>query len=67
MGMTDSKDTERVLTSAQIRLIGSVDEAMYAEFRNQLNAAPKEGTLVIALTTLGATRKSRARWGTTCA
>ncbi len=46
-------DRETVLTAPQLRLIGSVDEAMYNEFRNQLSAAPKEGPLVIALTTLG--------------
>lgn len=48
-------DTDRntVLTAPQLRLVGSVDEAMYAEFRNQLSAAPTDGPLVIALTTLG--------------
>ncbi len=48
-------DTDRngILSAPQLRLIGSVDEAMYAEFRNQLSAAPTEGPLVIALTTLG--------------
>ncbi len=33
--------------------MGQVNEAMYNEFRNQLAAAPEEGPLVIALTTLG--------------
>ncbi|GMM94204.1 ATP-dependent Clp protease proteolytic subunit [Qipengyuania sp. MTN3-11] len=52
--MTNEKsDRQTVLTAPQLRLIGSVDEAMYAEFRNQLSAAPTEGPLVIALTTLG--------------
>ena len=48
-------DTDRhtILSAPQLRLIGAVDEAMYAEFRNQLSAAPQEGPLVIALTTLG--------------
>lgn len=49
----DDNDRQAVLTSPQLRLVGSVDEAMYAEFRNQLSAAPEEGPLVIALTTLG--------------
>lgn len=46
-------DRQRILTAPQLRLIGSVDEAMYAEFRNQLSAAPQDGPLVIAMTTLG--------------
>ena len=46
-------DRQHVLTAPQLRLIGSVDEAMYNEFRNQLGAAPTDGPLVIALTTLG--------------
>ena len=49
----DNNDRDTVLTAPQLRLIGSVDEAMYAEFRNQLHAAPTDGPLVIALTTLG--------------
>ena len=49
----DNQDCQTVLTAPQLRLLGSVDEAMYAEFRNQLCAAPKDGPLVIALTTLG--------------
>ena len=51
--MTEKLDSQSLLTCPQLRLIGSVDEAMYAEFRNQLNAAPTEGQLVIAITTLG--------------
>ncbi|GMN14436.1 hypothetical protein MTsPCn7_22140 [Altererythrobacter sp. MTPC7] len=51
---TIDEDTRNlILSSPQLRLIGSVDEAMYAEFRNQLSAAPGDGPLVIALTTLG--------------
>ena len=49
----DDKDRNAVLGAPQLRLVGSVDEAMYAEFRNQLGAAPTDGPLVIALTTLG--------------
>ena len=51
--MKDKSASQTVLTSPQLRLIGSVDEAMYAEFRDQLSAAPTEGPLVIAITTLG--------------
>ena len=51
--MTDIPTRQDVLSAPQLRLIGSVDEAMYAEFRNQLAAAPTEGLLVIAITTLG--------------
>ena len=46
-------DRNAILSAPQLRLVGSVDEDMYAEFRDQLSAAPKEGLLVIALTTLG--------------
>lgn len=49
----DDNKRQAVLTAPQLRLVGTVDEAMYAEFRNQLSAAPTEGPLVIALTTLG--------------
>ncbi|EDL50464.1 ATP-dependent Clp protease proteolytic subunit [Erythrobacter sp. SD-21] len=49
----DDEDRQSVLTAPQLRLVGSVDEAMYAEFRNQLSAGPTDGPLVIALTTLG--------------
>ncbi|MFB0611240.1 ATP-dependent Clp protease proteolytic subunit [Aurantiacibacter poecillastricola] len=42
-----------ILTSPQLRLIGSINEAMYAEFRDQLHNAPKDGPLVVAITTLG--------------
>ena len=53
--MTETKadDTATILSSPQLRLVGGIDEAMYNEFRNQLNAAPKQGPLVIAMTTLG--------------
>ena len=49
--MNDPKN--RILGCPQLRLVGSVDEAMYNEFRTQLGAAPTEGPLVIAITTLG--------------
>ena len=49
----DEEDANAVLGAPQLRLVGSVDEAMYAEFRNQLGAAPTDGPLVVALTTLG--------------
>ena len=49
----DQNDVNTVLTAPQLRLVGAVDEAMYGEFRNQLGAAPTEGPLVVAMTTLG--------------
>ncbi|WP_353204667.1 ATP-dependent Clp protease proteolytic subunit [Sphingomonas sp.] len=42
-----------LLAKPHIRLSGPVDQCMYASFRQQLDACPAEGTLVIALTTLG--------------
>lgn len=51
--MTEKTASQTIRTSPQLRLMGSVDEAMYAEFRDQLHAAPPEGPLVIAITTLG--------------
>lgn len=51
--MSTKSDADTIRTSPQLRLIGSVNEAMYAEFRDQLHHAPKEGPLVVALTTLG--------------
>ena len=53
MSKLDDDTRNALLSSPQLRLVGSVDEAMYAEFRNQLSAAPGEGPLAIALTTLG--------------
>ena len=49
----NDNDRNAILAAPQLRLMGSVDEAMYAEFRSQLSAAPNEGMLVVALTTLG--------------
>jgi ATP-dependent protease ClpP protease subunit len=42
-----------LLAKPHIRLSGPVDYEMYDRFRDQLDACPNEGTLVIALTTLG--------------
>lgn len=36
-----------------ILLAGAVDYALYASFRNQLSAAPKQGLVVVELSTLG--------------
>ncbi|WP_404372113.1 ClpP family protease [Sphingomonas sp. MMS24-J45] len=42
-----------LLANPHIRLSGPVDQFMYSNFRQQLDACPSEGTIVIALTTLG--------------
>ena len=42
-----------LLAKPHIRLSGPVDQFMYSSFRQQLEACPGEGTLVIAMTTLG--------------
>ncbi|WP_260598127.1 ATP-dependent Clp protease proteolytic subunit [Sphingomonas endolithica] len=42
-----------LLAKPHIRLSGTVDQLMYQNFRSQLDACPLEGTLVVALTTLG--------------
>lgn len=42
-----------LLANPHIRLSGPVDQLMYTNFRQQLDACPEEGTIVIALTTLG--------------
>ena len=42
-----------LLANPHIRLSGTVDQFMYQSFRQQLEACPAEGTLVIAITTLG--------------
>lgn len=42
-----------LLAKPHIRLSGPVDQMMYANFRQQLDACPPEGTIVVALTTLG--------------
>ena len=43
MDTSQNEDTQTILCNPQLRLVGTVDEAMYAEFRNQLAAAPGEG------------------------
>ena len=42
-----------LLAKPHIRLSGTVDQLMYQSFREQLDACPDDGTLVVALTTLG--------------
>lgn len=42
-----------LLARPHIRLSGTVDQFMYQNFRQQLDACPAEGAIVIALTTLG--------------
>lgn len=52
MGTID-KDRLGHLAKPHIRLSGSMDQAMYRDFREQLDACPSEGPIAIALTTLG--------------
>jgi ATP-dependent protease ClpP protease subunit len=42
-----------LLSSPHINLSGPVDHAMYASFRDQIMAAPGQGTLVVSISTLG--------------
>lgn len=42
-----------LLAAPHIHLSGPVDQAMYQSFRDQLAVAPPEGTLVVAISTLG--------------
>ena len=42
-----------LLSSPHINLSGPVDQPMYASFRDQLAAAPAQGTLIVSLSTLG--------------
>lgn len=42
-----------LLARPHVSLQGTVDELMYQSFREQLNAAPTDGTLVFAISTLG--------------
>ena len=42
-----------LLARPHVSLSGTVDQAMYASFRDQLAAAPSQGTLVVSLSTLG--------------
>ena len=48
------KDTRYpLLARPHIRLSGTIDDVMYQSFRQQLDACPGEGAIVIAMTTLG--------------
>jgi ATP-dependent protease ClpP protease subunit len=49
----DSVHRYPLLATPHIHLSGSVDHAMYASFRDQLNASPQDGSLVVAISTLG--------------
>jgi ATP-dependent protease ClpP protease subunit len=42
-----------LLARPHVALSGPIDQAMYASFRQQLGAAPKQGTLVVSLSTPG--------------
>ena len=42
-----------LLARPHIQLYGTVDEMMYAGFKDQLAAAPADGPLVVSITTLG--------------
>ena len=42
-----------LLARPHVRLVGTVDDAMYSTFREQLSEAPDEGSLVFTVTTLG--------------
>lgn len=42
-----------LLGTPHVNLSGTVDQAMYASFREQLARAPHEGTLVVSISTLG--------------
>ncbi len=42
-----------LLANPHIKLAGPVDHAMYASFCDQLSAAPRDGAIVIAISTLG--------------
>ncbi|MBW4331179.1 ATP-dependent Clp protease proteolytic subunit [Stakelama sp. CBK3Z-3] len=50
----DSKASQYpLLANPHVHLSGPVDQAMYQSFREQLGNAPDEGTLVVAISTLG--------------
>jgi len=51
--MTSQPQRYPLLARPHIRLSGTVDQSMYTSFREQLEECPGEGTLVIAITTLG--------------
>jgi ATP-dependent protease ClpP protease subunit len=59
-GMNDQTDVSAsnarnypLLATPHVQLYGPVNEAMYASFKDQVNAAPADGPLVVSLTTLG--------------
>jgi ATP-dependent protease ClpP protease subunit len=52
--VSDSNATNYPLLAApHVQLHGTVDDAMYASFKDQLAAAPTDGPLVVSITTLG--------------
>ena len=55
--MTDQRPAKAsdypLLARPHVQLHGTVDDAMYNSFKNQLANAPTEGTLVFSITTLG--------------
>lgn len=51
--MIDDPKRYPLLAQPHIRLLGTLDDAMYQNFRQQLAACPADGTLVVAITTLG--------------
>jgi len=56
--MTDTDTESRarrypLLAAPHVRLAGTIDQAMYASFCEQLAKAPAEGAIVVSLSTLG--------------
>ncbi|MBB5716092.1 ATP-dependent Clp protease proteolytic subunit [Sphingomonas aerophila] len=53
--MPDQTPVQRypLLAAPQVRLHGTVDDAMYDRFKNAILAAPVDGPLVVSITTLG--------------
>ena len=53
--MTDMNNASNypLLAHPHVQLHGAVNETMYAEFKRQVFAAPPDGPLVVAITTLG--------------
>jgi ATP-dependent Clp protease protease subunit len=49
----DTRQKYPLLAAPHIRLRGTVDDAMYDRFCDQLSACPTEGMLVVTITTLG--------------
>ena len=52
-GMQDNALTPADFRTPAILLSGPVDQAMYGEFRRQLDAAPLQGLCIVELSTLG--------------